>query len=80
MCTDAGSLRSFTAIRKEAGLFCGYFLRKGEVFAYVGSIKNLKNVKGMSLEEAHSSIFCHIKHLARSFSFHAREQNVVPRF
>ena len=36
-CT-AGSSRSFTAIRKDAGLCCGSRLRKGEVFAYVGSI------------------------------------------
>ena len=33
-------------IRKEAGLFCGSFLRKGEVLAYVGSIQNLKELKG----------------------------------
>ena len=30
-------MRSFAAIRKEAGLFCGSFLRKGEVFANVGT-------------------------------------------
>jgi len=36
-------LRSFAAIRKDAGLFCGSFLRKGEVFAYVGRIQNLKD-------------------------------------
>ena len=30
----AGSLRSFIAIRKDAGLCCGSFLRKGEVFAF----------------------------------------------
>ena len=30
---EAGSVRSFTVIRKEAGLFCGSFLRKGKVFA-----------------------------------------------
>ena len=29
----AGSLSSFTAIRKDAGLFFGSFLRQGEVFA-----------------------------------------------
>ena len=38
-------MRSFAAIRKEAGLSCGSFLRKGEVFAYVGRIQNLKDVK-----------------------------------
>ena len=32
----AGSSRSFTAIRKGAGLFCGSFLRKGQMFAQVG--------------------------------------------
>ena len=37
-CT-AGSPRSFTAIRKDAGLCCGSRLRSGEVFAYVGRIK-----------------------------------------
>ena len=35
-----GSKRSFTATRKEAGLFCGSFLRKGEVFACVGRFQN----------------------------------------
>jgi len=38
----AGSLRSFTAIRKEAKLFCESFIRQGEVFAYVRRIQNLK--------------------------------------
>ena len=31
--------------RKDAGLCCGSRLRKGEVFAYVGSIQNLKDLK-----------------------------------
>ena len=44
-CADAGSLRSFTAIRKDAGLYCGSRLRKGEVFAYVGLPHNLKDLK-----------------------------------
>ena len=35
----SGSSRSFTWIRKKAVIFCGSFLRKGEVFAYVGSIQ-----------------------------------------
>jgi len=39
----AGSSRSFAAIRKEAGLFCGSFLRNGEAFAYVGRIQHLKD-------------------------------------
>ena len=43
----AGSLRSFTAIRKEAGGFCGTFLRKGEVFACVGLSQNLKDLKAV---------------------------------
>ena len=33
------------ALRKEAGLFCGFFLRKGDVFAFVGLNKNLKDLK-----------------------------------
>ena len=37
--------RSFPAIRKEAGLFCGSFLRKGEVFAYVGRMQKSKDLK-----------------------------------
>ena len=41
----AGSSRSFAAIRKDAGLCCGSRLRNGEVFAYVGSIQNLKDLK-----------------------------------
>ena len=40
----AGSLRSFSEIRKEAGPFCGSFLPKGELFAYVGRIQNLKDL------------------------------------
>ena len=44
-----GPLRSFTAMRKEGGLFCGSFLRKGEVLSYVGlsqNVKDLKDLKG----------------------------------
>jgi len=41
----AGSLRSFTAIRTEAALYCGSFLRKGEVFANVGRNQNLEDLK-----------------------------------
>ena len=37
-------MRSFIAIRKEAGLLFGSFLRKGEVFAYVGRIQNLNDL------------------------------------
>ena len=33
-------------IRKEAGLFFGSFLPKGEVFAYVRLFQNLKDLKG----------------------------------
>ena len=36
-----------TALRKDAGLCCGSRLRKGEVFAYVGSIQNLKDLKDL---------------------------------
>jgi len=40
----AGSSRSFAAIRKEAGGFCGSFprnfLRKGELFTFIGRIQN----------------------------------------
>ena len=43
-CT-AGSSRSFTAIRGDAGLCCGSRLRKGEVFAYVGRNQNLKDLQ-----------------------------------
>ena len=32
-------MRPFTAIREEAGLSCGSFLRKGEVFAFVGAFE-----------------------------------------
>ena len=30
---------------KEAGLFCGFFLREGKVSAYIGLIQNLKKRK-----------------------------------
>ena len=43
----AGSSRSFTVIRKDAGLYCGPRLRKGEVFAYVGHPQNLKDLKDL---------------------------------
>ena len=43
-CT-AGSSRSFTAIRKHAGLCWGSRLRSGEVFVYVGRIHNLTDLK-----------------------------------
>ena len=43
-------MRSFAAIRKEAGLFCGSFLRKGEVFAYVGRNQNLKDLKNLEIK------------------------------
>ena len=33
--------------RKDAGLYCGSRLRKGEVFAYVGLPQNLKDLKGV---------------------------------
>ena len=45
----AASSKSFTAIRKDAGLYCGSRLRSGEVFAYVGSIQNLKDLKHIGL-------------------------------
>jgi len=38
-------LGSFAAIRKESWLFCGSFLRKGEVVAYGGRIQNVKDPK-----------------------------------
>ena len=41
----ARHMRSFTAIRQDAGLCCGSRLRKGGVFAYVESIQNLKDLK-----------------------------------
>jgi len=40
-------VRSCTAIGKEAGIFCGAFRRKREVFAYVGLIQNLKDLKDL---------------------------------
>ena len=42
---SVSSWRSFTAIRKDAGLCCGSRLRLGEVFAYVGLPQNLKDLK-----------------------------------
>ena len=41
----AGSSRSFTAIRKDTRLYCGSRQRSGEVFAYGGSIQNLKDLE-----------------------------------
>ena len=47
---NACSSRSFTAIRKDAGLCCGSSLRKGEVLAYVGRNQNLKDLKDVDVE------------------------------
>ena len=46
----AGSWRSFAAMRKEAGLFCGSFLRKGEVFNCVGKNQNFKDLMNLAQE------------------------------
>ena len=35
--------------RKDVGLCCGSRLRKGEVFAYVGLLQNLKDLQWMHL-------------------------------
>ena len=43
------SPRSFTAIRKDAGLCCGSRLRKGEEFAYVGRNQNREDLKPKGL-------------------------------
>ena len=51
----AGSSRSFTATRKDAGLCCGSRLRKGEVFAYVGRNQDLKDLK-VPHEAIHANI------------------------
>jgi len=34
-------------MRKEERIFCGSFLREGEVLAYVGRIGNLKKDRGL---------------------------------
>jgi hypothetical protein len=44
---DFFATNSIKSPRKEAGLFCGSFPRKGEVFACVGLIQNLKDLKGL---------------------------------
>jgi SNF2 family DNA or RNA helicase len=36
--------------QKEAGLFCGSFERKGEVFAFGGCIRNLKDLHGRQMQ------------------------------
>jgi len=46
---------------RDAGLYCGPRLRKGEVFAYVGLPQNLKNLKerkhGLSTEPVSVSAY-----------------------
>ena len=49
----AGSLRSFAAIRKEAGPFRRSFIRKGEVLACVGLTQTLKELKDLQGYLAH---------------------------
>ena len=36
-----------STLRKDAGLYCGPRLRKGDVFAYVGLPQNLKDLKDL---------------------------------
>ena len=56
-----GSSSSFAAIRKEAGLFCVSFLRKGGVFASGGLCQNIKRreavVRASQGEASHLSEF-----------------------
>jgi hypothetical protein len=59
----AGPLRSFAALRKDAGLSCGSLLQKGEVFAYVGLIQNLKDLSCVTatpvfIKSIHGQVFC----------------------
>ena len=49
------------AIRKEAGLFCGSFLRKGEASAYGGSIRTLKDLKDPTASSDRASSRCQSK-------------------
>ena len=43
----AGPSRSSATIRKEAGFFCGSFLRRGEVLAFVRRDQNLKDLEDL---------------------------------
>ena len=48
MLTDVASIQNLKGLmerRKEAGLSRGSFLRKGEVFAYVGRVQTLKDLE-----------------------------------
>ena len=47
---------SLTAIRKDAVLCCGSRLRSGEVFAYVGSIQNPKDLKDRGNEQKNGEV------------------------
>ena len=52
-----GSLRlarSCISIRKEAELFCGSFLRMGDVFAYVRLFQSLRDLKAQILSVGRS--------------------------
>ena len=40
----AGSIENIEDLKKD-GLFCGSFLRKDEVFAYVGRRQNVKDLQ-----------------------------------
>ena len=40
----ARTLRSLAAIEKKAGLFCRFFLKKGEALAYFGLHQELKDL------------------------------------
>jgi len=55
----AGSKRSFTATQKKAGLFCGSFLRKGEVFVHAGRNQNLNDLKDLRKGEVFAYVGLH---------------------
>ena len=77
-CT-AGSSRSFTAIRKEAGLCCGSRLRKGEVFAYVGLPQNLKDLNAQKEDTPHTRHSTVFQVLKRNTLLHQRIKRTGPR-
>ena len=58
-----GSSRSFAANRTEAKLSCRFFLRNGEVLAYVGLPQNLKALKG---SRGHTVEYDGTTHLTRA--------------
>jgi len=61
-------LRSFAATWKEAGLSCGSFLLKGEVFAFVELVQTIKDLTGIRIKDENCGGFPYESDLDLTFT------------